>query len=313
MKRILVIGDAIQDVYRHCDFKKMCPDAPAVEAIVIRSTKIFCGGAANVAVNIAALSENVLIDFIGVLNTDFGRRIKTASNGKVNISYSVQGEPLTKERFFSGDELKLRVDNSVSVHTKNRSEIREKLQEYFDENNPDLIVLSDYGSGTVGYESLFLLMKYREKLLVDTKIDNLSLFSVRNRSYDTALDRTFLIKLNDTEWKAAVKHEPYPEKHFNSMIVTHGEHGASIISYSELPNGRIVTNTLAINGIKSDTVDVCGCGDTFMAGLATGIIDGEDIYSASMFANAAASTVVSKKYTAIADRDLTLEILKRKV
>lgn len=301
MKRVLVVGDIIADVYRECVFKKMCPDAVGVRAIIETGTDVRPGGAANVAVNLAALTSDVQVDLIGVLDVELARTIKFLSKSRVDMGRCVFDPPLRKERIMLGDEFIVRVDVAELFRFRSRH-VRDSLEEYLDEFNPNLIVLSDYGSGAVDLETLPTLLNHREKLLVDTKLEDLSVFGEGGR-------RTLLAKLNDEELTAAHRVHHSPEEYFNFLVVTHGQIGASLMMRGLDDRGRSVCHTVSARAHSATAVDVCGCGDTFLAGLAAAMLRGSDPYASIQFANAAAATAVSQPRTAVADLNQTLGLL----
>jgi D-beta-D-heptose 7-phosphate kinase / D-beta-D-heptose 1-phosphate adenosyltransferase len=303
VKRVLVVGDVIADVYRDCTFKKMCPDAPGVKAAVTHSIEVRPGGAANVAINLAALAPEARIHLVGAIGTDLGRIIKRMSLNRVGLEYCSPWDPLTKERVSIDGELQVRLDNMLQVPTMLAEDVEYHLKQYLAENDPDLIVLSDYGSGSVSPSSLEILLGSRERLLVDTKMVDLSIFADGNY-------RTRLIKLNYDEWKSVTATEGIPERFFEALVMTRGADGAELTMRQE--HGRTsTTHTLRVQAHDVQAVDVCGCGDTFMAGLAASLLKNDDYYTAMQFANAAAATVVSKARTSIADLGLTLGMLGR--
>jgi len=304
VKKVLVVGDVIADVYRECIFKKMCPDAPDVMALVDHSRDIRPGGAANVAVNLAALAPDVQIHLVGEMSPWLARGVKQLSRNRVNMDYCLFTEAvLTKERIVLDGELQIRLDNKLCMSTFTGQLIEQKLKEYLSENDPDLILLSDYGSGSVNESSLGILLGMRERLLVDTKMTDLSVFGQGGK--------TCLVKLNYDEWKAVVATEAAPERFFEAMVMTRGAGGAYLSMRTDREGGS-KTHTLRTLGHKVETVDVCGCGDTFLAGLGASLLRNDDYFTAVQFANAAAATVVTKARTSVADLELTLGLLGRR-
>ena len=303
MKRVLVIGDVIADVYRDCTFKKMCPDAPTVRAIVEHSRDVRPGGAANVAVNLAALTKDVRIHLIGEMDVQLARAVKQAGHNRINMEFcEFTDDVLTKERVSLDGEFIMRVDNKLQTNTFAAGGIYHSLKEYLSLFDPDLVVMSDYAGGSINPDTLEVLLSMRERLLVDTKMTDLSVFGSEGK--------TRLIKLNYDEWKAVVAGEAAPERFFDSMVVTRGPSGA-YLSIRRDEGTRSLTHTLRVPGHRVDAVDVCGCGDTFMAGLAASLLRNDDYFTAVQFANAAAATVVTQPRTAVADRELTLKLLGR--
>lgn len=305
MKRVLVIGDCIADVYHDCIFKKMCPDNPSVEAIVRAGiTTTNPGGAANVALNVAALIPDAIVDLIGIVPYELKGPLKILGEGHVNTEYSYLSYDgiNVKERFMVGDVMKLRVDSEIRPEYDYKVEI--SLVKYLREHTPDLIIVSDYSHGAIGPGVIRLLLPYRDRLLVDTKMTDLSVFGSDGI-------RTKILKINNAEFSAALAVDAVPERFFECMIVTKGAEGALVTIHSDLGSGRSSTNTVFVTGFHVNTVDVCGCGDTFLAGLAASLLKVDDPYGATRFANAAAATVVTKPRTAIADLGATLKLLGR--
>lgn len=151
-----------------------------------------------------------------------------------------------------------------------------------------------------------ILLDMREKLLVDTKLTDLSVFGSNGR-------KTKLVKLNYDEWRAVTANDAMPERFFEAMVMTRGRSGAYLTIRKDLTDIKSVTHTLRVKGHDVETVDVCGCGDTFLAGLAASLLTSDDVFSALQFANAASATVVTKARTSIADLGLTLKLLGREV
>lgn len=300
----MVVGDAIADIYRDCTFKKMCPDAPDVRAIVVRSSDMRPGGAANVALNLVALAPDARISLIAELDTEMGYALKRASRNRLDLEYCAgTDDMLTKERILLDGELILRKDNRPDVGTYAAEMIEHQIRQYLAENDPDLVVVSDYAAGSLNEASWCMLLGVKDRLLVDTKRTDLRVFGYESR--------TKLIKLNWDEHNAVLVSDYAPERYFQALIVTCGGNGAYMKVREDLSESKSVTHTLRVNGHAVSAVDVCGCGDTFMAGLAASLLKNDDYFSAMQFANAAAATVVTKARTSVADLGETLRLLGR--
>lgn len=313
MMRVLVIGDALVDRYTVCSFKKMCSDEPRMPALVKGTTEFRPGGAANVAINIAALWSSefsgLQISLIAVVNDFLARMVKRLSRNLVDLDNVVIDDPIEKERIFNGEQPIARVDNFARFNQFIDQQIASKLRGYLAAHSPDLIVWSDYGGSTVGEETFAILRNHSEILIVDPKIKDLSMFGECD-----FFSKTFCGKLNRDEWAAAVEHDAYPERFFKYLIITDGGAGARIVSYRV--EGRInsqpqiMTQEMTFPSFNAEVVDVCGCGDTFLAGFVVSFLRNGDPYDAVRFGNAAAATVVSQRGTAIADLDGTRRFLE---
>lgn len=310
MKRVLVVGDIIEDIYRDCHFKKMCPDAPGAKALVQGSIISLPGGAANVAVNLAALAPDIMVDLVGVMSSDLAAKVKQMSKNRVSMEYveltGNQNDHIQKERICLDGDVVVRVDNRARINSFIRGQVGRLLRDYLAYHDPDLVVMSDYDGGTLYGEgvsddaNLQMVLNMRDKLLVDTKIADMSIF-----------EGTLLAKLNADEWRQTVMTEPAPERFFSVLVVTRGECGADLVIRRQISPGKSVTHTLNVPAPQVQAVDVCGCGDTFLAGLAAMMLRNPDPFTAIQFANAAASTVVTQPRTAVADRETVLSIVGR--
>jgi len=69
--RVLVLGDPLLDRWLHGTADKLCREAP-VPAVRVDHVDEACGGAANTAINLAALGADTL--FVGPVGTDTAAR-----------------------------------------------------------------------------------------------------------------------------------------------------------------------------------------------------------------------------------------------
>jgi D-beta-D-heptose 7-phosphate kinase/D-beta-D-heptose 1-phosphate adenosyltransferase len=171
-------------------------------------------------------------------------------------------ETITKTRFIdkrSGQHL-LRVDDEHTLTPWSR-------KTSFPIHNYDAIVISDYDKGFLTYESIrYLVEMSRCPVFIDTKKKDLAFFGEYSRVY---------IKINDSESKLATSSP-------TNLIVTKGGDGAEY-------NGTIFPTK------SVEVMDVCGCGDTFLAALAVQYLFTKDIEKAILFANVAAGITVQHR------------------
>ncbi len=322
-RRILVIGDSITDIYRDFEYRKQCPDAPETPVGVSSCFDVRPGGAANVAMNIAALAPSgTTVSLISVIDNDLASAVhslRTDADRVVYLGYcpSVsRQESIRKERITlkgcdiedgceEGDGgLIIRLDNRSSIDREDSVLVCNSIRSYLESNDPELIVLSDYAAGVLTDELLAELAPFKDRLLVDTKRTDLSKFS-----------GSLLVKLNSFEHRRVIVDDPLPQRHFTYYVVTRGEMGARLTVNRRDEDARrwpqLTSTTMDFSGHDVDAVDVCGCGDTFLAGLAAGLLRYHDACEAMSFANAAASTVVTQPRTAVADLRKTLEMTGR--
>jgi len=130
----------------------------------------------------------------------------------------------------------------------------------------DAIVISDYNKGFLTYENMaHIIQNAKCPVFIDTKKTQLADLSAAWGYF----------KVNESEYKAA---RSYP----SNLIVTLGDRGAEF-------NGKIYPSE------KVEVMDVCGCGDTFLAALTVEYLCTKSIEKAIMYANKAASITVQHR------------------
>jgi len=192
-----------------------------------------------------------------------------ASNVKVNLEnlgvyadFITNNETIVKTRYIdkrSGQHM-LRVDTEPEVVSWSRR-TPFPIHEY------DAIIISDYDKGFLTYESIRYLVEMSMcPVFIDTKKKDLAFFGEDNRVY---------IKINDLESKLATS-KP------TNLIVTKGGDGASY-------NGAIFPTK------SVEVMDVCGCGDTFLAALTVQYLYTKNVEHSIIFANIAAGITVQHR------------------
>lgn len=301
MKKVLVIGDIIADVYQQCKFRKHDPSVGR-PAIVQQSLEVRPGGAANVAANLCALSPDVRVSLVGEIDSQLGRILKRTTTNRIDLAYAQITDEmrLTKTRVYQDGQMVVRIDRADCVTSYTAELVDWQLRNYLAENDPDLILLSDYGHGTINEHALGTLLNgrdFRERLMVDTKREDLQIF-----------EGSLLCKLNQLEWDHVRQREAAPERFFKYLVVTLGQNGALLHVRRELSKGKSQTDRAHFAPHDVKVVDVCGCGDTFLAGLASSMLKNADPFTAVQFANAAAATVVSQWGTAVASKEEAFQL-----
>lgn len=180
----------------------------------------------------------------------------------VHVDFITNSEKVIKTRFMdsrSGQHL-LRVDNETTL-TSWQGSTPMSLHEY------DAIVISDYNKGFLTYGRIAdIINNVTCPVFIDTKKTDLAKFSAPN----------VYLKINDLEYRLA-KSLP------NNLIITLGSKGAIF----KTTDSNVEFPTIAV-----DVVDVCGCGDTFLAAVSYWYLVTNDISEAIKFANKAASITV---------------------
>lgn len=174
-------------------------------------------------------------------------------------------EQIKKTRFMdqrSGQHL-LRVDYEPEIRPWSGT-IPRNLNIY------DAIVISDYNKGFLSYEQIEAIVhKANCPVFIDTKKQDLSRLSSDN----------CYVKINEVEYRQRTSAP-------GNLIVTLGGQGAML---------KQGDHEAVFPAIPAEVVDVCGCGDTFLAALAYQYLQTQDIEQAIIFANKAASITVQRQ------------------
>ena len=181
---------------------------------------------------------------------------------KMDVVTNVNWRDITKTRFvdLKSNHMFFRLD---SDETMPHIDLRD-----VDLNEYECIVISDYNKGFLYPEDIERICSNHPLVFLDTK-----------KSLDMWAEDAFMIKLNDYEWRKAMK---YTQWRKDNVIHTAGAEGC----YFEDEHFPVE---------KVEVKDVSGAGDTFMAALVAKYLDTKDIYESILFANECASEVVKHK------------------
>lgn len=289
--KLLVAGDVMLDRYWIGDTERISPEAP-VPVVRVTRQEDRPGGAANVALNLAALKAGVSL--IGITGIDSDSEILKDILLKADVDpvfYRSSRVPtITKIRVMSRNQQLIRMDAEESLITD-----AEALMLPYSSalKSSDLVILSDYAKGTLSraQDMIQLAKKAGKKVLVDPKGTDFSLYRgatllTPNLSEFEAVAGT--CKTNQCiERKGAALIEMLD---LDALLVTLSEKGMILIQRSE--------PALCLPAHAHEVYDVTGAGDTVIAVLGLALAAGADYPEAVELANTAAGIVVCKPGTA---------------
>ena len=279
-KKIVVIGDVMLDKYIIGNSTRISPEAP-VPIIEAKEEFYECGGAANVAANIASLEGKVaLFGFVG--KDESGAILKKLLEEK-GIEYYFGSNSITtlKIRPKVKNQQLLRID----YEDRTKKEFDEQMIDAMKQeiSNSDLVVVSDYAKGTISPELMRFVKASGKRIIADPKPKNMSLFY-----------NTFLIKVNESEALEMSKENDIYKAGRNmrgslksNIVITRGEKGMVLFSEKELE----------IPTYAKEIYDLSGAGDTTLSALALSIAAGASIEEAAIISNHAAGIAVGKAGT----------------
>jgi D-beta-D-heptose 7-phosphate kinase / D-beta-D-heptose 1-phosphate adenosyltransferase len=275
------------DEYWFGDTARISPEAP-VPVVRTRTSEQRPGGAANVALNLAALGAGSVLS--AIIGTDDRGRLLTALLEQRGVRCeSVRSPALStihKLRVLARSQQLLRVDAEQSLEP-----CAAELGALFAKQvaQADAVVLSDYGKGTLSRaaELVAACRGAGVPVLIDPKGTDF-------RRYRGA----FALTPNRGEFEAVVG--PCTDEadllrkggllraelDLQALLVTRGEHGMTLFQKAAEP--------LTLPTRAREVFDVTGAGDTVIALLAAGLAAGLDTADAAALANLGAGLVVGK-------------------
>jgi len=275
------------DKYLFGSTSRISPEAP-VPIVHVQTTDDRPGGAANVAVNLAALGATTRL--IGVVGKDGAADSLESILGARGIDcdfHRADDRPtITKTRVQSRGQQLIRLDQENVAELSDDS-ILDTLKAAI--GSAGAVILSDYGKGALT-DVKRMIAACRDAgvpTLVDPKGSDFSKY--RGAS---------LITPNQSEFEAVagVCHSDaelvsrgnnlLAELDLDALLITRSEKGMLLLEAESEP--------LFLSTQAREVFDVTGAGDTVIATLAAVIASGQDLGSAAALANIAAGLVVRK-------------------
>ncbi len=284
---VVVAGDVMLDKYLFGTTSRISPEAP-VPIVHVQRTDDRPGGAANVAVNLAALGATTRL--IGVVGKDSAADSLESILGARGIDcdfHRADDRPtITKTRVQSRGQQLIRLDQENVAELSDDS-LLDTLKAAI--GDAGAVILSDYGKGALTDVTKMIAMCRDAGVptLVDPKGSDFS-------KYRGAL----LITPNQSEFEAVVGvcnsdeelvshgNKLLAELQLDALLITRSEKGMLLLETGSEP--------LFLSTQAREVFDVTGAGDTVIATLAAVIASGQDLSSAAALANIAAGLVVRK-------------------
>ncbi|HEX7978455.1 MAG TPA: PfkB family carbohydrate kinase [Gemmatimonadaceae bacterium] len=290
-KRIVVVGDAMLDVYLSGDVERISPEAP-VPVVRVRERKYALGGAANVAQNVVAIGAHCAL--VATVGSDLaGTRLRdTLTQAAVGHASLVTVSRCTtqKTRVLARSQQLLRVDEEedVDLDDVDTTCVLEAVRDAVAE--ADAVVLEDYNKGVlvpaVIREAIDVANARKLPIVVDPKFRNFfayrgaTVFKPNRRELEAALGAAV-----DVDHPDAVP-ATLQRLGVQNILLTLGDRGMALFS-SDGEVARVPT-------VAREVYDVVGAGDTVTAYLATTMAAGGTVLEAAIIANIAAGIEVGR-------------------
>lgn len=291
--QVLVVGDVMIDRYWYGDTSRISPEAP-VPVVKVNKQEDRPGGAANVALNVAALGAAAKL--AGIVGRDEAaenlRATLTAAN-IINDFHVVDDKPtITKLRVMSRHQQLIRMDMEDAYSDSDSAGCLRSMATLLP--NSGAVILSDYGKGSLRDVQAFIAQarqlsipvladpkgtdfsRYRGATIITPNLHEFEAVVGRCNSEQELVDRGLqLIK----------------DLSLDALLITRGEHGMTLLQPGQ--------HELHLPARAREVFDVTGAGDTVIAVLASSLAAGVGFPQAVALANLAAGIVVGKLGTAV--------------
>jgi len=300
-KRIVVIGDAINDQFVHGQISRVSREAP-VFILSHEHTETTPGGAGNCAANLAALgAKAALVSVVGY--DEPGKslldKLKAAGIDCRGIITTAGRKTTTKVRVLAGQAhstrqqvIRIDYDGQPAVSEHERDQMSSLAQDKI--ASADALVVSDYNYGVADVMLVALALELAKQRGIPSLVDSrFRLADFGGFTSGTPNEEEIAQQYGDlSESELKVSGEGLRDRlQFRALLVTRGSEGMMLFEEDKEP--------LRIDAVGSrQPVDVTGAGDTVIATYALGLACGASFADAAQLANLAGGIVVMKRGTA---------------
>lgn len=289
---VLVVGDVMLDRYWHGKATRISPEAP-VPVVKVHGNDDRPGGAANVALNIAALGAAASL--AGITGQDeagdeLGRRL-AAAGVLCHFQASASAPTITKLRVTSQHQQLLRVDFEEPFADDDVAKLQQQAIAAMPASQ--VLILSDYGKGTLG-QTRALIQAARDRaipVVVDPKGHDFSKYRGATVITPNLSEFEAVAGPCHNEEELVSKGQALRESlELDALLITRGEHGMTLL--------QAARPALHLPAQAREVFDVTGAGDTVVSVLAAALAAGQSLETGTALANLAAGLVVAKLGTA---------------
>ncbi len=291
-RRIVIVGDAMLDIYLAGDAERISPEAP-VPVVTVHTRRYALGGAANVAANVAAIgAEGRLVAVIGddSRGDSFRAELGTARLPDGYLVVAAARPTTSKTRVTARGQQVVRIDEELEEAIPPRTE--EQLIAALERAmaDADAVLIEDYNKGTltpsVIERAMALARKRGVPVAVDPKFKNFfayrgaTMFKPNRRELEQAMGATLDL--------AHVDALPTSLNRLgvDNLLLTLGAEGMVLVTKDQ--------EITRIPALAREVFDVSGAGDTVTAWVGTSLAAGASVREAAQLANYAAGVEVGK-------------------
>lgn len=295
--RVLVVGDVMLDHYWDGRTGRISPEAP-VPVVNVQDEQLRAGGAGNVALNIAALKgQATVMGFTGKdANADRLQSLLEEQGVRCVFHRFTDYPTITKLRVVSRHQQLIRLDFEGGFPQLAPEGWLDEFDTLLDEH--DVVVLSDYGKGTLAGIEAFIAHAGARGLpvLVDPKGTDFRRYRGASLVTPNFSEFEAVAGFCDDEEQIATQGQALMQQHgIENLLITRSEQGMTLLEFGQ-PARHMPTRA-------RDVFDVTGAGDTVIAVLAAALATGMPLEACTQVSNLAAGIAVGKLGTATVSQD----------
>jgi len=290
--RIVVVGDAMLDIYLAGDAERISPEAP-VPVVTVRGRRYALGGAANVAANVAAIGAECRL--VAVIGDDArgdsvrGELMLHRLTDK-HLVVAAARPTTSKTRVVARGQQVVRIDEEVEDAIPDRALDQVLVALDAAMADADALVIEDYNKGlltpAVIERAMALGKKRGVPIVVDPKFKNFfayrgaAVFKPNRRELEQAMGAALDLAHPDALPTSLEK------LGVHNLLLTLGAEGMVLVTQ----DGQITR----IPTMAREVFDVSGAGDTVTAWVGTALAAGAAVREGALLANYAAGIEVAK-------------------
>ena len=310
---VLIVGDVMLDTYWWGNVDRISPEAP-VPVVALKNKELRVGGAANVALNTAALgAQTAIISVVGKDNdgVQLKQLMKDANIDTSFIIGSTDRITTNKVRIMSRNQQMMRLDAEMTsdIEGELEQELIDTVCAYITNNNTRILILEDYNKGVLTKKVIEALVAFCNERGVLTAVDpkrknfltykNVTLFKPNLKEVKEGLN--LLIDQINLETLGQIHEALKQELGHEISFITLSEKG---VFYQQEKESVIIPTHIR------NIADVSGAGDTVIAVASLVYASTKNMRLAAEMANIAGGLVCEEVGTAAINKDKLLSECK---
>lgn len=307
--QILVVGDVMLDGYARGEVERISPEAPVPVLRHLAHNEV-AGGAANVAVNLAALGCHA--NLLGIVGADDEAdrldELLVKAGVVAHLVRSNQRPTISKLRIVAGNHQLIRIDKEDVSDPDETTEDTLVAQAVALVPSMHAVILSDYAKGC-------LTDKVIQAIIAAAQSHDIPVLVDPKRPAFASYRGASIITPNRSELKAATGITCSTRENCRTAArIVMSESGASILlTLSEQgmvlfsPNGEEIW----LPTDAQEVFDVSGAGDSVVAAFTLALVSGSSETQALRIANCAAAIVIGRAGTATTTEAEIIDALER--